>query len=67
MAALAADIKSAVRECDFAPGAPNSILPQAHKLAALVAFSTAIFVYFLQINPYANGNGHRLARYLHRF
>jgi hypothetical protein len=31
MAALAADIKSAVRECDFALGAPNSILPQAHK------------------------------------
>jgi len=58
MAALAVDIEDALRQCDFVWTVPNSIFSQSEKLAKVVSVAVAIFVYFLEIHPYANGNGH---------
>jgi len=43
---------------DGAHKLPNAHLPREQKLAYAVIFACSIFVTFLQIHPYANGNGH---------
>lgn len=58
MLTLASDIEEALRACEIARVVPNSILSPLDKLAKTVDAATAIFVYFLEIHPYANGNGH---------
>lgn len=63
MAALATDIDNAIQECDIAWGVPNVVFSPAEKLIRIVRVAAAIFVYFLEIHPYANGNGH-MARFI---
>jgi hypothetical protein len=63
MAALAANIERALADCDVTWTVPNAVMSPAEKLARVVSVGVAIFVYFLEIHPYANGNGHA-ARFL---
>lgn len=58
MDALATDIARALIELDFAFAVPNAVFSSSQKLFRAVELSAAIFVYFLEIHPYANGNGH---------
>lgn len=58
MAGLAADITDAMRQCDVSWPVPNAVFARPQKLAHVVSVAAAIFVYFLEIHPYANGNGH---------
>ncbi len=46
---------------DAADKAPSVLISDEQKLSYLVAFSCSVFVEFLRIHPFANGNGH-LAR-----
>jgi hypothetical protein len=58
MSVLAADISHALQECDVAWLVPHAVVSRPEKLVKVVSVATAIFVYFLEIHPYANGNGH---------
>lgn len=58
MAVLAGDITHALAECDVAWKVPNAVVSEIEKLTKVVSVATAIFVYFLEIHPYINGNGH---------
>jgi fido (protein-threonine AMPylation protein) len=58
MALLAGDIEGALNDCDVVWMVPNAVFSAAEKLTKVVRVAVAIFVYFLEIHPYANGNGH---------
>lgn len=58
MATLAVEIEGALRECDLVWTVPNAVFSAAEKLTKIVTVAVAVFVYFLEIHPYANGNGH---------
>lgn len=58
MAALAADIENSIKVCVEAYRVPNSIFSPEEKLLKTINVAAAIFVYFLEIHPFANGNGH---------
>lgn len=58
MAALAVQIERALTQCDLIWAAPDHLISPAEKLAKVVRAAAAVFVYFLEIHPYANGNGH---------
>lgn len=63
MGSLALSIEDALRECDVLWIVPEAAISAAEKLAKIVSAAVAIFVYFFEIHPYANGNGH-MARFL---
>lgn len=63
MAAFTVQIKQLVQEADFCWQVPNAILDSPSKVLRIVHLVAAAFVYFLEIHPYANGNGH-MARFL---
>jgi hypothetical protein len=46
---------------DHIYSAPNALISPSAKLASMVQVAVGFFVYWLEIHPYANGNGH-LAR-----
>lgn len=43
---------------DSAQQAPNTVLPKEQKIAYLISFACKVFVEFLRVHPYVNGNGH---------
>lgn len=57
------EISNLFAALDLANQIPNSQLPHTDKFMYLVAAASHIFVEFLRIHPYANGNGH-IARFL---
>jgi hypothetical protein len=63
MATLAASISANLAGIDSAHGKPEAILSAAEKLLFSVAYACRLFVEFLTIHPYANGNGH-IARWM---
>lgn len=63
MESLAKEIKRIAAELDFVYSAPSSMVKPEIKLFRAVELISALFVYFLEIHPYANGNGH-IARFL---
>jgi hypothetical protein len=62
MEIYAADFVQVVADGDFVWAVNNTVVSPAEKLYRIVQLGVAVFVYFLQIHPYANGNGH-LARF----
>ena len=63
MNAMGKIIRSGIAALDNANQLPESQVPKWQKHYYLVAFACRIFVEFLRIHPYANGNGHT-ARFL---
>jgi Fic family protein len=59
---FATDFADVVSDSDFVWGINNKVVSPAEKLYRIIQLGVAMFVYFLQIHPYANGNGH-LARF----
>jgi fido (protein-threonine AMPylation protein) len=62
MAELAVTIRAGLAGFDEAFRVPKSQVSHAQRLVYVVAFACRIFVEFLTIHPYANGNGH-MARF----
>lgn len=62
MLLFASDFNGLVSDSDFVWSANNQVISPGEKLHRIVQLGVAVFVYFLQIHPYANGNGH-LARF----
>jgi hypothetical protein len=58
MAELAVTIRAGLAGLDDAFKAPKAQLSAAQRATYVVAFACRIFVEFLTIHPYANGNGH---------
>ena len=63
MNVMAQVIRDGITALDVANGLPNSHVPRWQKIYYLVVFSCRVFVEFLRIHPYANGNGH-IGRFL---
>lgn len=63
MSEFAAEVQDTVSELDFLHRTSDTVLSKPQKLARTVQLLAALFVYFLEIHPYANGNGH-MARFL---
>jgi hypothetical protein len=59
---FASDFVNIVSDSDFVWAVNNRVVTPAEKLYRVVQLGVGMFVYFLQIHPYANGNGH-LARF----
>lgn len=55
---LAIEISLIIAAIDKANSLPNSTLNETDKLVYIVRFACKLFVEFLRIHPYANGNGH---------
>ena len=51
-------IRKALQECDYIHHVNSKILTKENKLFRLIELTAHAFVYFLEIHPYANGNGH---------
>jgi len=62
MHVFAADFVDTVSDGDFVWAVNNQVLAPPEKLYRVIQLGVALFVYLLQIHPYANGNGH-LARF----
>ena len=52
------DMRSQLALVEHHLGAPQRIFSASDKLVSYVRFVAALFVYFLEVHPYANGNGH---------
>ena len=52
------DMRSQLALVEHHLGAPQRIFSASDKLVSYIRFVAALFVYFLEIHPYANGNGH---------
>ncbi|MBX5279771.1 Fic family protein [Rhizobium sp. NLR10a] len=63
MNAFSLSIGKVIEQLDYHYGVPNAIFSPAHKLIRAIELAAAVFVYFLEIHPYANGNGH-MARWI---
>lgn len=55
---LSERISTAVRDLDFLWEVNSVLVSKEEKLIRVFEVISAIFVYFLEIHPYANGNGH---------
>jgi hypothetical protein len=62
MKVFGTDFADVVSDTDFVWAANNKVISPSEKLYRVVQVGAAMFVYFLEIHPYANGNGH-LARF----
>lgn len=60
---LAQVISQGLSSIDIAHMLPVARLPQEERIYYLVTFACRVFVEFLRIHPYANGNGH-MARFI---
>lgn len=58
MDVLAQIMDQGVAAIDTANQLPNAQVPRRQKVYYLIAFACRVFVEFLRIHPYANGNGH---------
>jgi fido (protein-threonine AMPylation protein) len=63
MRAFADDLAAAVSRSDFIYSVNSRVMSEASKLYCVVEIAAAAFVYFLEIHPYVNGNGH-MGRFL---
>lgn len=63
MLEMSESIGRAQRELDLIWQASTKILPRELKLLRTIELAAAIFVYWLEIHPFANGNGH-MARFV---
>jgi fido (protein-threonine AMPylation protein) len=63
MRLMATAVANVAEHCDILYAANSRVVGNAEKLARLVQVVAALFVYFLEIHPYGNGNGH-IARFL---
>ena len=63
MQAFGLSVTRAIRELDYVHSINGRVLEREAKLVRTVHVVAALFVYFLEIHPYANGNGH-MARLL---
>jgi len=63
MNAFTLSVGQVVHQLDYHYSVPNAIFSPAHKLLRAIELAAAVFVYFLEIHPYANGNGH-MARWI---
>jgi fido (protein-threonine AMPylation protein) len=57
------DIDRFIAEADYLSTINDQVFSRSNKLLRMAELSVSLFVYFLEIHPYANGNGH-LARFL---
>ena len=58
MASFAKDIEAALCDLRIVVAAAESVVPREMKLFRIVEVATSVFVKFLEIHPFANGNGH---------
>ncbi|MBR1154877.1 Fic family protein [Bradyrhizobium sp. JYMT SZCCT0428] len=58
MSEFSVEIQDTLIEIDRLYRISDSTIPPAAKLIRCVQLLAAAFVYFLEIHPYANGNGH---------
>jgi fido (protein-threonine AMPylation protein) len=63
MSTFVRDMRSAALQGDQIWTAPRALSSQPEKLLRVVQIVVALFVYFLEIHPYLNGNGH-MARFI---
>jgi hypothetical protein len=63
MRTFADDLTMITAQSDLVWGVNPTIVGQAEKLHRVVQLGVALFVYFLEIHPYLNGNGH-MGRFL---
>jgi fido (protein-threonine AMPylation protein) len=63
MIVVAEAIDNGVAAFDTANQLPESHVPRWQKIYYLVTFACRVFVEFLRVHPYANGNGH-MGRFL---
>jgi fido (protein-threonine AMPylation protein) len=63
MRLMTLEVGNVAAHCDILHAVNSRVVSEAEKLARLVEVVAALFVYFLEIHPYANGNGH-MARFL---
>jgi len=63
MKLLATEVGNVAAHCDILYSVNSRVVNDAEKLARLIEVAAAIFVYFLEVHPYANGNGH-MGRFL---
>jgi hypothetical protein len=62
MAIFGTDFDYVVADGDFVWAANSKVITPAEKLYRVIQLGVALFVYLLQIHPFANGNGH-MARF----
>jgi fido (protein-threonine AMPylation protein) len=62
MIVFASDFEGVVADGDIVWSANAQVISPAEKLYRVVQLGVALFVYLLQIHPFANGNGH-MARF----
>jgi len=60
---FSADVKRSIDEIEFIWSVHDQTVAKHLKVLATVRIIAALFVYFLEIHPYANGNGH-IGRFL---
>jgi Fic/DOC family len=62
MAVFASDFENVITDGDIVWSANSKVIAPAEKLYRVIQLGVALFVYLLQIHPFANGNGH-MARF----
>jgi fido (protein-threonine AMPylation protein) len=67
MANLANDLTDAVAHGDITWAANRLVITPPEKLYRIVQLAVALFVHFLQIHPFLNGNGHMARFFLMTF
>ncbi len=55
---FASEVQDTVNEIDFLYRISPDTMSEAEKLVRCSQLLAALFVYFLEIHPYVNGNGH---------
>jgi hypothetical protein len=60
---FASEVQDTFNEIDFLYRVSSTVMSDAEKLVRCAQLLAALFVYFLEIHPYVNGNGH-MARLL---
>lgn len=63
MEAFEQQIRRAQEELDLVWSAPDAMFPKTQKFLRTIDIAGAVFVHWLEIHPFANGNGH-MARFL---
>ncbi|MDV4183396.1 Fic family protein [Rhizobium brockwellii] len=63
MVQMGLQVGNVVNQLDFHFGVPSKIFSKEDKLLRAIELAAALFVYFLEVHPYANGNGH-MGRFL---
>jgi hypothetical protein len=62
MVVFASDFENVINDGDVVWSANSKVIAPAEKLYRVIQLGVALFVYWLEIHPFANGNGH-IARF----